>query len=326
MPWLGSCPVRHDAGHPVAGRVWTLDDIPDLGGRRALVTGATGGIGERIALELVRKGAQVVMAARDGRKLDAAVGRLRRALPLARVTPVVLELADLGAVRRTAKEVATSGQLDILVNNAGVMATPQRRTVDGFELQFGTNHLGHFALTGLLFAQLAAAERARVVTVASQAHRYTRAVPLTDPRVPARRYRKWTAYAQSKLANLLFAFELERRCRAAGTSVISVAAHPGFTVTNLQRAGRSMDGRSRDGAILVGATRLVGQSAEMGAQPILMAATFPDLPGGSYCGPRGLGEVRGLPTVVKAAPVAYDETLASALWELSESATGVRYP
>jgi NAD(P)-dependent dehydrogenase (short-subunit alcohol dehydrogenase family) len=323
---MGGHPVRHDAGHPVTGHQWTLDDIPDLRGRRALVTGVTSGLGEHTVLELARKGAHVVMAARDGRKLDAAVERLHRALPLAQTTPVVLDLADLGTVRRAAEEVSTAGPLDILVNNAGVMATPRRRTVDGFELQFGTNHLGHFALTGLLFPQLAAAESARVVTVASQAHRYAGTVPLTDPRVPARRYRKWKAYAQSKLANLLFAFELDRRCRALGTSVTSVAAHPGYTVTNLQRAGLSMNGRSPDGAIIVGATRLLGQSAALGAQPSLMAATLPELPGGSYCGPRGFGEVRGLPTVVKAAPVAYDEALANALWALSETATGVRIP
>ena len=318
--------MRHDAGHPVTGHQWTLDDIPDLRGRRALVTGVTSGLGEHTVLELARKGAHVVMTARDQQKLGNAVEQLHRSMPLADVTPLVLDLADLGSVRRAAEEAATLGPLDILVNNAGVMATPYRRTVDGFELQLGTNHLGHFALTGLLFPQLAAAEAARVVTVSSQAHRYARTVPLTDPRADQGHYRKWTAYAQSKLANLLFAFELDRRAEAAGTSVTSVAAHPGYTATNLQRTGLGMEGRRADGAIIVAATRLVGQPADVGAQPSLMAATLPGLPGSSYCGPRGFGEMRGLPTLVKASRLAHDEALAGSLWALSENATGVTFP
>ena len=305
---------------------WTLDDIPDLTGKRALVTGVTSGLGEHTVLEMARKGASVVMAARSETKLRAAVDDVKRVLPNAELIPLVLDLADLGSVRRAVDEVKGLGPLDILINNAGVMATPYHRTVDGFELQFGTNHLGHFALTGQLFPQLAAAESARVVTVASQAHRYVRSVPLTDPRTGNGHYRKWIAYGQSKLANLLFAFELDRRARAAGTAVRSMAAHPGYAATNLMHNGLNMGGTKADGAIVVGATRLLAQPSEIGAQPSLMAATLPDLPGGSYCGPRGFAEMRGLPMLVKASKTARDETLARELWKVSEEATRVYFP
>ena len=309
----------------MTGPQWTLDEIPDLTGKRALVTGVTSGLGEHTVLELARKGCEVVMAARNASKLDAAMTDVRRVLPTASLVPLVVDLADLGAVRRAAADIAATGSLDILVNNAGVMATPQLRTVDGFELQFGTNHLGHFALTGLLFPQLAAAEAGRVVTVSSLMHRFARTVPLDDPRADNTRYLKWSAYAQSKLANLLFAFELDRRSRAAGFHVTSMAAHPGYASTNLVNAGLGMNG-GPDGAIAAGVTRLVGQSAAMGAQPTLMAATLPGLAGGSYTGPRAPGELRGRPTVVTPSRTARDELLARRLWEFSEKATGVRFP
>ena len=310
----------------MSGPHWTVDDIPDLTGKRALVTGVTSGLGEHTALELARKGAEVVMAARSESKLQRSIDDVKRALPHASVVPLIMDLTDLGSVRRAVDVASSLGPLDILVNNAGVMATPYRRTVDGFELQFGTNHLGHFALTGLLFPQLAAAGSARVVTVSSQAHRMARTVPLDDPRTTTGHYRKWRAYAQSKLANLLFAFELDRRARRAGTSVQSMAAHPGYASTNLMSAGLNMDGTKADGAIVVGATRLLGQPAAMGAQPPLMAATMPGLPGGTYVGPRGPGQARGTPTVVKPSRVARDETLARRLWAVSEEATRVHVP
>jgi NAD(P)-dependent dehydrogenase (short-subunit alcohol dehydrogenase family) len=304
---------------------WTPADIPDLTGRQALVTGVTSGLGENTVLELARKGARVVMAARSETKLRATIDDIQGSLPNAELVPLLVDLADLSSVRRAAEEAAALGPIDILVNNAGVMATPFRRTVDGFELQFGTNHLGHFALTGLLFPQLAKAEAARVVTVASQAHRIARTVPLEDPRNDKRRYRKWGAYAESKLANLLFAFELDRRARAAGTSVSSMAAHPGYAATALF-SGLNLDGTKPDGAIVVGATRLLGQPSEMGAQPSLMAATMPGLPGGSYVGPNGFAEMRGGPTLVKASRTARDEALARSLWQVSEEATHVAFP
>ncbi len=311
----------------MTGPQWTLEEIPDLSERRALVTGVTSGLGEHTVLELARRGAEVVMAARSAGKLEQAVDAVRRALPQAVLVPLIVDLADLSSVRRAAEEAGRLGPLDILVNNAGVMATPHRRTSDGFELQMGTNHFGHFALTGLLWPQLVAAESARVVTVSSQMHRIARAVPQGDPRHDAGgRYERWTAYAQSKLANLLFAFELERRARAAGTKVQSNAAHPGYARTNLQRTGPGMGSGRSQAAILLGVTRLVGQPADLGALPTLMAATMPGLPGGSYVGPRGPLESRGLPTVVKASRVANDAELARRWWELSEEATRVHFP
>jgi NAD(P)-dependent dehydrogenase (short-subunit alcohol dehydrogenase family) len=304
---------------------WTLDQIPDLTGKQALVTGVTSGLGEITVLELARRGARVVMAARSETKLRATIDDLHGTLPNAELIPLLVDLADLSSVRRAAEEATGLGPIDILINNAGVMATPFRRTVDGFELQFGTNHLGHFALTGLLFPQLAKAEAARVVTVASQAHRIARTVPLEDPRNDKRHYRKWTAYAESKLANLLFAFELDRRARAAGTTVASMAAHPGYAATALF-SGLNLDGTKPDGAIVVGASRLLGQPSEMGAQPSLMAATMLGLPGGSYVGPDGFVEMRGRPTLVKASRLARDEQLAHRLWQVSEEATHVTFP
>jgi NAD(P)-dependent dehydrogenase (short-subunit alcohol dehydrogenase family) len=304
---------------------WTLNEIPDLTGKQALVTGVTSGLGEITVLELARKGARVVMAARSATKLRATIDDIHRALPGADLVPLLVDLADLSSVRRAAEEAAELGPIDILINNAGVMATPFRRTVDGFELQFGTNHLGHFALTGLLFPLLAKAEAARVVTVASQAHRIARTVPLEDPRNDKRHYRKWGSYAESKLANLLFAFELDRRARVAGTNVSSMAAHPGYAATALF-SGLNLDGTKPDGAIVVGASRLLGQPSEMGAQPSLMAATMPGLPGGSYVGPDGFAEMRGRPTLVKASRTARDEGLARSLWQVSEEATHVSFP
>ena len=304
---------------------WTLDEMPDLAGRTALVTGVTSGLGEHTVLELARKGARVVMAARSETKLRGAMDDVKRFLPRAELVPLVVDLADLSSVRRAADEARRLGPLDILINNAGVMATPHRRTADGFELQFGTNHLGHFALTGLLFPQLADAEAARVVTVASQAHRVARSVPLGDPRHDTGHYQKWVAYAQSKLANLLFAFELDRRARSAGTRVSSMAAHPGYAATNLFH-GLNLGGTRPDGAIVVGATRLLAQPSAMGAQPALMAATMPGLPGGSYVGPRGFAEMRGRPTLVTASKTARDRELARRLWVVSEEATRIEFP
>lgn len=308
------------------GHEWTLGEMPDLSGKRALVTGGTSGLGEHTVLELARNGAEVIMAARTEHKLAHAIEDIRRVLPNATLVPLLLDLADLSSVRRAVEEAAKYGPIDLLVNNAGVMATPHLRTADGFDLQLGTNHLGHFALTGLLFPQLVASGDARVVTVSSQMHRIVRKVPLDDPRVHTGHYQKWIAYGQSKLANLLFAFELDRRCRRAGLPVASMAAHPGYAATNLMDTGLNMQGTRPDGAILVGATRLLGQRAASGALPTLMAATMPGLPGGSYIGPKGFAELRGLPTVVGASRAARDERMAAALWELSEQVTHVAFP
>ncbi len=305
---------------------WTLDEMPDLTGKRALVTGVTAGIGEHTVLELARKGAEVIMAARTETKLASATEDVRRALPTATVVPLTCDLANLSSVRRAAAEASSYGPLDLLVNNAGVMATPNRRTVDGFDLQLGTNHLGHFALTGLLFPQLVASGDARVVTLASLAHHWVRSIPLTDLREPTGRYLKWVAYARSKLANLLFAFELDRRARGAGLPVTSVAAHPGYAATELMSGGLRLGGRTPIATMLEAVTRLLGQTSTQGAMPSLMAATMPGLPGGSYVGPGGPGEMRGAPAIVGTTKAARNEQMAAQLWDLSERATGVRFP
>ncbi|HET9860843.1 MAG TPA: oxidoreductase [Nocardioidaceae bacterium] len=310
----------------MSGPTWSLAEMPDLTGRRGLVTGVTGGIGEHTALELARSGAEVILAGRSEEKLSAVVDDIRRTLPNAVLRPVVMDLADLASVRRAAAEASTYGPLDILVNNAGVMATPARRTADGFDLQMGTNHFGHFALTGLLLPQLVASGSARVVTLASQMHRVARSVPVTDPRVDHGGYNKWRSYGQSKLANLLFMLELDRRARAADLPITSVGAHPGYAATNLMSAGLGMHGRTAEGSIIQAATRVLAQPAEMGALPSLMAATMPGLPGGAYLGPSGPGEMRGAPTIVRTSRQARDPELAAALWRVSEEATGVTYP
>jgi NAD(P)-dependent dehydrogenase (short-subunit alcohol dehydrogenase family) len=304
---------------------WGLGDVPDLGGRRALVTGVTSGLGESIALELARAGAEVVLAARSEDKLAATEADLRAQLPTAALHRLRVDLADLSSVRRAAEQASALGPLDVLVNNAGVMATPYQRTVDVFELQLGTNHLGPFALTGLLLPALVASGDGRVVSTASQAHRMCRRAPLGDPRVPTGRYSRWRAYAQSKLANLLFTFELDRRLRAAGLPVRALAAHPGFAATGLVASGYAEGARRPVRRVLVGAFGLLGQPPARGALPTLMAATA-DLPGASYVGPRDLFQMRGTPRLVGSRRLARDPEAQRRLWELSETATGVRFP
>ena len=305
--------------------------MPSLHGRRALVTGVTSGIGLVTARELARAGAEVVLAARDAVRLATTQRDLTQEVPHARLRALVVDLADLASVRRAASEAAAHGPLDLLVNNAGVMATPERRTVDGFDLQLATNHMGPFALTGLLLEQLVASGGARVVTVSSVAATTVRTVPLHDPRERRGRYRAWRAYGESKLANLLLTVELDRRARAAGLPVVAVAAHPGHTLTRLVSNGMRTDGGGRgrlrlDGAIGLAVTRLVAEGPDQGALPSLMAGTAPDLPGGSYVGPAGPFELHGPPTLVGLPGPALDTELARGLWELSERATGVSWP
>jgi NAD(P)-dependent dehydrogenase (short-subunit alcohol dehydrogenase family) len=301
---------------------WTTTDIPDLRGLRALVTGVTGDLGRETARELARAGAHVILTARNEARLTESARRIADELPDARLETVLLDLADLAGVRRAAKDVLDrTDTLDILVNNAGVMATPHRRTADGFELQFGTNHLGHFALTGLLMPALGGA---RVVTVSSGAHRGALRAPLGDPRA-RRRYRKWVAYCESKLANLLFMRELDRRAGAAGLGLTSVAAHPGYAATQLQTSGPQLAGKTPFARVMAAATPMLGQSPQMGALPSLYAATYPGLPGGTYVGPSQLGEMRGPPKVVGMSRAARDDEAAARLWELSEEATGVTF-
>jgi NAD(P)-dependent dehydrogenase (short-subunit alcohol dehydrogenase family) len=297
---------------------WTAGDIPAQGGRVAIVTGANSGLGLVTARELARAGARVVLASRSAEKGRSAAARIASSVRSADVQPAVLDLADLESVRAFAA--AAPDRVDLLINNAGVMAAPRRLTNDGFESQFATNHLGHFALTGLLLGRLVAAPAPRVVTVSSTMHRGG-TIDFDDLQ-SERKYSRWGAYSQSKLANLMFCFELQRRAVEAGSALLSMAAHPGYAATNLQAAGTD---RFYERWFMAIGNRLFAQSAEMGALPTLYAATFPDLPGGTYVGPGGRSEQRGYPKVVSAAGKAYDEQAWRRLWEVSETLTGVQY-
>jgi NAD(P)-dependent dehydrogenase (short-subunit alcohol dehydrogenase family) len=294
---------------------WTTADIPPQSGRIAVVTGATSGIGYHTARELARAGAEVVLAVRDTERGE----RVRAEIGAAAV--VGLDLAEQSSVQAAAGDLlARWPRIDLLVNNAGVMALPRRMTADGFELQMATNHFGPFALTGLLIDAL---RDARVVTVSSGAHRGGK-VALDDLQ-SERRYHRWRVYSQTKLANLLFMFELGRRAAGAGTELRSVAAHPGMANTNLQAAGPRMEGSRLRELLIVRGTRLVAQSDAQGALPSLYAATMPDLPSGTYVGPDGIFEGRGHPKLVSASKAAHDEATARRLWEVSEELTGVHY-
>ena len=310
---------------------WTVDDIPDLTGRRSVVTGANSGLGYHTALELARRGSDVTVAVRDRSRGDQAVAAMSAELagtPAAGRTEVdVLDLADLASVEAFAGRSAALGPLHLLVNNAGVMAIPRGRTADGFEMQLGTNHLGHMALTLRLLSALEAAgtdaARARVVTLASNVHK--RGSIDLDDLMGERRYSPWGAYAQSKLANLLFTLELERRLDAAGLPVAAYAAHPGYAATNLTAAGPTQRGSTLQLRLVKVMDRVLGQSAAMGALPTLRAATDASLPPGSYLGPDGLLEQRGHPVVVVPSDDARDASMARALWDRSEELVGVRW-
>jgi NAD(P)-dependent dehydrogenase (short-subunit alcohol dehydrogenase family) len=299
---------------------WSTADIPDLTGRRALVTGATSGIGYATALELLKHGADVLIGARNPEKAAKAVEDLARTAGRA-PTVVELDLADLSSVEKAAAHLTeTYDRLDILVNNAGVMAPPYRQTADGFELQLGTNHLGHFALTGRLLPLLL--KGSRVVTVSSFMHKTVRGISDADFRQQAPGYRKWESYGKSKLANVLFMLELDRRARAAGVDLLSAGAHPGYASTHLQAAGPELAGRPLQARVFKAATQLVAQSAAAGAWPTLYAATERDLRPGSFVGP-GFLQYRGTPKLVLPTRTAQDPELAKRLWEWSVDATRV---
>lgn len=285
---------------------WAAVDLPSQEGRTIIVTGANSGIGLVAARELARRGAHLILAVRNPARGEAAVAEVGHGAEVR-----ALDLASLASVRTFAEGVA--GPVDVLINNAGVMAVPESRTADGFELQLGTNHLGHFALTGLLLDRITD----RVVTVSSGAHRIGR-IRLDDLNWE-RGYKRWAAYGQSKLANLLFTFELQRRLAAAGSPVIATAAHPGYAATNLQSHTASVQD-----AIMGVLNRVLAQSADMGALPTLFAATQA-IPGGSYVGPDGFGEQRGHPHLVGCSAAARDEAVAARLWELSEQLAGVAF-
>ena len=297
---------------------WTADEIPDQHGRVAIVTGANSGLGRVTALELARHGAQVVVASRSVENGRAAAKEIAAVVggPAPEVHP--LDLASLESVRSFAEQFA-GGRVDLLVNNAGVMMTPHRTTSDGFELQLGTNHLGHFALTGLLLEAVERSDSGRIATLSSNEHKAGR-IDFDDLQSKSG-YSPRGAYQRSKLANAVFAVELDRRLRAAGATAISVFAHPGYSATNLQSSGPTGVAK----AAMAIANRVFAQSAERGALPTLYAATAPGVQGGEYYGPDGWGEMRGSPKRVRAIPEAYDPDLGRRLWETSEELTGVRY-
>ena len=304
----------------VRQRPWTVADVPDQSGRTAVVTGANSGIGFEAAAVLARRGAVTVLACRDAGKGKAAAARMTAAAPGASVSVVRLDLASLDAVRAAAAEIlARHERLDLLINNAGLMWPAYGKTADGFELQFGTNHLGHFALTGLLLEAMLPVPGSRVVTVSSNGHRAGR-LDFADLQ-SEQRYGRMTAYAQSKLANLMFTYELQRRLAATGAPTVALAAHPGNAFTDLTRHLPAVV-QSAYPAV----AGLFGQSAAMGALPTLRAATDPAAAGGEYYGPGGLAQFKGYPVPVSSTARSRDEVTQRRLWAESERLTGVTYP
>ncbi len=305
-------------------RHWDADDIPDLAGMNAVVTGATSGIGFRVAGQLAASGAQVVMACRNPEKALAAARAIGAGRPGPEPAVVIMDLADLASVKAGASRIADQvDHLDILVNNAGVMGIPRMVSPDGFEMQLATNLLGHYALTGMLMDLLSRAAAARVVSLGSIVHWFAK-LDLDDLNAE-QGYSKMGAYSQSKLATLLFAFELDRRLRAAGSPVSSLAAHPGWARTHLQSVGPEMSGAKLLGLLTELFTIVFAQSDAKGALPVLRAATDPAIAGGAYVGPRGIGGLHGYPAECRRASRAADAGLGTALWERLSEMTGVSY-
>ena len=300
---------------------WTSGDIPDQNGRVAIVTGANTGLGYHVAAALAQTGAHVVLAVRNLEKGNLALARIVAAHPDADVTLQELDLGSLASVRAAAAALRNAyPRIDLLINNAGVMWTPKQVTADGFEMQFGTNHLGHFALTGLLLNNLLPVRGSRVVTVSSMGHRLRAAIHFDDLQWE-HSYDRYAAYGQSKLANLLFTYALQRRLAEQHANTIAVAAHPGASSTELGRSAPTLIK-----PLFALADTFLFQNAAMGALPTLRAATDPDVEGGQYFGPDGLGEQRGHPKLVSSSAQSHDEDLQRRLWTVSEELTGVTYP
>ena len=297
-------------------RKWTIQDIPPQKGRLAVVTGGNRGLGLEIVLALAAKGAHVVIATRDLAKAEAAAASVRRQVPDTSVEAMLLDQSDLGAIRRFSEELhARFNRLDLLVNNASAILVTQGKTNDGFERHIGVNHLGSFALTGLLLDLLNASTDARIVNTSSTAHRLVNGIDLDDLQFEHTDYKPMEAYGRSKLAALLYTFELDRRLRKTESKVKAVAAHPGYSNTNPDKGG----------FLMRAATSIFAQPAEMGALPQLYAATAVDVTGGDYYGPGGPMEMRGYPAKVGTKPTAKDEKVAARLWTISEALTGVGY-
>jgi len=301
---------------------WIEKKVPDQSGRLAIVTGSNTGLGYDNARALAARGAKVVMAVRDTAKGEEAAARIRKLTPGAEVTVHKLDLGSLTSVRTAGAELAAAHpRIDLLINNAGVMYPPKSTTADGFELQFGTNHLGHFALTGLLLKNLLPVDNSRVVVVASIAHKIKAKIDFDDLHWEKRSYDKVASYGQSKLANLMFAYDLQRRLTAAKAKTIAVAAHPGVAATELSR--------HVPGYELPGVAWLFGKvlnTSEVGALATLRAATDPNVKGGQYWGPDGFREMRGYPELATSSEQSRDEAIQERLWKVSEELTGVTYP
>lgn len=305
---------------------WTADRMGDLSGKTVVVTGANSGLGYEAARKFAHHGASVVLACRSVERGTEAGERIREEAPETPLTVIELDLADLSSVREFAANfVDRFEDLHVLCNNAGVMAIPRNETADGFETQFGVNHLGHFALTGLLLDHLRETDgETRVVTQSSGLHENGE-IDFDDLQ-HERSYDEWDAYAQSKLANVLFAYELQRRLRDSGVEdVTSAACHPGYAATNLQRRGPEQSGSTLRLAGMKAANALVAQDAETGALPMLYAATAADIAGGEYVGPGGLQNMRGHPEPQRSSERSYDEATAERLWAVSAELTGVSY-
>lgn len=301
------------------GDRWTADDVGDQSGRLAVITGANTGLGLETARQLAMHGAEVVLAVRNLDKGRTAAEDIEASAPGSSVGLVQLDLGSLDSVRSAAAEIGERWpRIDLLINNAGVMYTDRGRTADGFETQIGTNHLGHFALDGLLLERMLDVDGSRVVSVASLAHRVLSTIDIDDLH-SAHGYNRVAAYGRSKLANLLFIYDLQRRLAAADAATIAVAAHPGVSATELMR---NMPG----GRQLTPLAAPFAQSAEAGALPTLRAATDPAVTGGEYFGPDGFMELRGSPVLVESNSRSHDRELQDALWKLSEQETGVTYP
>lgn len=302
---------------------WKGDEVPDQSGRTIIITGGNSGIGFEAARMLLDADASVVLACRNPEKAGAAVDALRSATSRGDVSAMQLDLADLSSVREfTDRWQADGYKLDTLINNAGVMALPLCRTADGFEMQFGTNHIGHFALTVQLIPVLLESRTPRVVNVSSMAHTFGKMD--FDNLNAEKSYSKWGAYGQSKLANLLFTFELQRRLVAQDRGAIAVSCHPGYADTNLQSAGAKMAGATFVEKVMNLGNALFAQSAHMGALPTLRAAVDESLDGGEFIGPRGLRGMRGYPEIGRAKRTAYNASDALRLWEISEELAGTR--
>jgi NAD(P)-dependent dehydrogenase (short-subunit alcohol dehydrogenase family) len=302
---------------------WTAKNIPDLTGKVAIVTGANSGIGFETAQALARKGATVILACRNKEKGEAAIQQIAQEYPDAKTELLQLDLSDLASVRRFAEEFTSHyDRLDMLINNAGIMWAPFGKTPDGFEKQFATNHLGHFALTSFLLDHIIRTPQARVVTVSSAGHRFGEID--FDNLNAEKGYDGERAYGQSKLANILFTYELQRRFEGAGVDAIAAAAHPGATATNLPTSWTAVNPRAHWRMIRI-LNSFIGQKPEMGALPTLYAATAPDVQGGGYYGPGSWGGLRGYPTKVQSSDRSCDTVVAAKLWTVSEELTGVRY-